>query len=191
MSEWLSGFVAETDKALTYKTASLSCTEYISQSQPDKNGEVMMAMKSHISNYRTSPLVGPKILIVEPDRDALADRALLLSSSNYSVFTAGSYREIFGLRDRQDLYIAVLSDTLGGLELRYSAEYVRWHWPFIRILVLGIACAALEDNLYDEAVDQRVQPNELLDTLARLIEGACNKRFMHYRTELHEVKNSR
>jgi hypothetical protein len=72
--------------------------------------------------------------------------------------------------------LVILSDTLGLHGLRSSAEYVRSLWPSARILVLGIAPSALEVRLYDEAVDHRVQPKRLLDTLARLSEDPRNQR---------------
>jgi hypothetical protein len=114
----------------------------------------------------------PDVLVVEPDLDLLANRALLLCISNYSVVTANSYRDIFCLRGENGLRLAVLSETLGEFALRASAEFVRRQWPCTRILIFGTAQSSLEDQLYDEAVDHRCQPKELLDALARLSEDS-------------------
>jgi hypothetical protein len=116
------------------------------------------------------------VLLVEPDHDVLANRALLLSRSSYMVATATSQRTIFELRWMTGIYLVILSDTLGLHGLRSSAGYVRSLWPSARIIVLGIAPSALEVHLYDEAVDHRVQPKKLLDTLARLSEDPWNQR---------------
>ena len=114
-------------------------------------------------------------LIVEPDQDLLAGRALLLASSNYLVTTAGSHREIFDLRRMTEIHLAVISSTLGRSCLCSAAEDIRAQWPSARILVLGTAQQLLEDHHYDEAIDHGFQPGKLLDTLARLSENARNQ----------------
>lgn len=114
----------------------------------------------------------PSVLLVEPDLNLLANRALLLSRSDYTVAIANNYREIFELRGEAGFHLAVLSDTLGELALCAAAEFVRRQWPSARILILGSARVPLEDYLYDEVVDHRFQPKELLDTLSRLCEDS-------------------
>jgi hypothetical protein len=116
------------------------------------------------------------VLLVEPDHDVLENRALLLSRSSYVVATADDHRTVFDLRWMTGIYLAILSDTLGLPGLRSAAGYVRALWPSARILVLGIAPSALEVDLYDDAVDDRVQPKKLLNTLARLSEDPWNQR---------------
>jgi hypothetical protein len=98
------------------------------------------------------------VLLVEPDHEVLANRALLLNRSSYMVATASSPRTVFDLRWMTGIYLAILSDTLGLAGLRSAAGYVRALWPSARILVLGIAPSALEVHLYDEVVDHCVQP---------------------------------
>jgi hypothetical protein len=124
------------------------------------------------SNSSYEKLTQPRVLLVEPDLEMLAARTLLLSKSNYIVAPAGSYREIFGLRSEIGFRLAVLSDTLGELALRAAAEFIRRQWPSARVLILGNARAALEDHLYDEVVNHRIQSTEFLDTLARLSEDS-------------------
>ncbi len=116
------------------------------------------------------------VLLVEPDPDLLASRALLLTCSNYVVATAGDHRTILELRWMGGIHLAVLSENLGLLGLHSAAECVRAKWPSARILILGSAPLALKDTLYDEAVDLRFQPKKLLDTLARLSKDALNQR---------------
>jgi hypothetical protein len=116
-----------------------------------------------------------RVLLVEPDQDLLASRAVLLTSSNYLVATASSHGEIFDLRRMTEIHLAVLSDTLGRSGLCSVAQDVREQWPSARILVLGTAQLVLEDHLYDEAVDHGFQAKKLLDTLARLSENPWNQ----------------
>jgi hypothetical protein len=127
-------------------------------------------------NNSAETFTRPRVLLVEPDLDILADRTLLLSRSKYTVAPASSYREIFGLRSEIGFGLAVLNDSLGGLALRAAAEFVRRQWPSARILILGNAQAALEDYLYDEVVNHRIESTELLGTLARLSEDSCTLR---------------
>jgi DNA-binding NtrC family response regulator len=110
------------------------------------------------------------VLLADRDIELLSYRALLLSRSNYSVITAGNYREIFDLRGERSFLLAVLSCSLGEFALRAAAEFVRRQWPSARILILGSARAILDDSLYDEAVDCRFQPQELLNVIERLCE---------------------
>jgi hypothetical protein len=127
-------------------------------------------------NASTEKFTRPRVLLVEPDLDVLSDRTLLLSRSKYTVAPASSYREIFGLRSEIGFGLAVLNDSLGGLALRAAAEFVRRQWPSARILILGNAQATLEDYLYDEAVNHRIESTEFLDTLARLSEDSWTLR---------------
>lgn len=132
----------------------------------------MSPANASLANRPLKKLSQPDVLVVEPDLDLLAKRALLLCISNYSVVTANSYRDIFCLRGEAGLRLAVLSETLGEFALRASAEFIRRQWPRARILIFGIAQSSLEDQLYDDAVDHRSQPEELLDALARLSEDS-------------------
>jgi hypothetical protein len=131
----------------------------------------MMPLNPIPPNNSAEKFTRPRVLLVEPDLDVLADRMLLLSRSKYIVAPASSYREIFGLRSEIGFGLAVLNDSLGGLALRAAAEFVRRQWPSARILILGNAQAVLEDYLYDEAVNHRIQSTDLLETLARLSEN--------------------
>jgi len=128
------------------------------------------------SNSTYEKLTRPRVLLVEPDLEVLDNKTQLLSKSNYIVAPAGSYREIFGLRSEIGFRLAVLSDTLGELALRAATEFIRRQWPSACVLILGNAQAALEDYLYDEAVNHRIQSTELLDTLARLSEDSWSLR---------------
>jgi len=136
----------------------------------------MNSVNPTIPNNPTDKFTHPRVLLVEPDLEVLSARSLLLSRSNYTVAPASSYREIFGLRSEIGFRLAVLNDSLGELALRAAAEFVRRQWPSARILILGNARAALEDYLYDEVVNHRIQSNELLDTLARLSEDSWSLR---------------
>jgi hypothetical protein len=115
------------------------------------------------------------VLLVEPDHDVVASRALLLSRSGYMVATASSQRAVFHLRWMSGIYLVILSDTLGLPGLRSAAGYVRALWPGARIVVLGVAPSTLEAHLYDEVVDHRVQPKNLLDRVTRLSEALRNQ----------------
>ena len=111
------------------------------------------------------------ILLVDQDQELLAFRAMLLVRSNYSVTTACSERSILDLGSVTRIKVAILSDTLGLSGLRSTAIYVRTHWPEARILVLRVAPSTLECYLYDEAVDHSIQPEKLMDIVAKLSAG--------------------
>lgn len=116
------------------------------------------------------------VLLVEPDHDVVASRALLLSRSGYMVATASSRRAVFHLRWMSGIYLVILSETLGLPGLRSAAGYVRALWPEARIVLLGVAPSTLEAHLYDEVVDHRVQPRNLLDRVAKISEAPWNQR---------------
>jgi len=108
------------------------------------------------------------VLLADPDLELRSYRELLLSRSHYTVVTASNYREVFDLRGESRFRLAVLSSNFGELALRAAAEFIRRRWPSTRILILGSARPVLDDSLYDEAVDCRFQPQELLSVLERL-----------------------
>ena len=143
--------------------------------QPELRGMTRSMNPSSSSRSFLAPLqLG--VLLVEPDQDLRASRALLLASSDYLVATAGNHGEIFDLSLTTRIHLAVLSDTLGRSGLCSAAEYVRAQWPSARILVLGTPQFVLEDYLYDEAVNHGLPPEKLLDMLARLSENLLNQK---------------
>jgi hypothetical protein len=144
-------------------------------------------MDPSIANSCPSTSVVCGVLLVDQDQELLAFRAMLLVRSNYRVTTACSERSIpdlasdlgsdlgvdLGAVARID--VAILSDTLGLSGLRSAAIYVRAHWPEARILVLRVAPSPLEGYLYNEAVDHTIQPEELIDIVARLSADASTE----------------
>jgi DNA-binding response OmpR family regulator len=116
--------------------------------------------------FEASPQAG--ILLVESDQQLLNSRSLFLTKSDFRVFAAGSAREVYQLRSVPMVSVAVLSDTLGDPALRAAAECVREQWSTARILILGSVRTSFEDYLYDEVLDHRFQPRELLDAISKL-----------------------
>lgn len=116
-----------------------------------------------------------QVLLVEPDTAVLSARAILLRNSNYCVSSALSDRELFALRHKKVVALAILSASLGCRSLRASAEVVRRQWPLARILILGRSAVGLEDHLYDEQIDPPQEPTQLLGTLDRLSEEPRNQ----------------
>ncbi len=117
-----------------------------------------------------TPLPGaqPRLLLVEPQLDLLAARALLLTQANYSVTPISGQEEILELPREESFLLAVLNDTLGQPVLRSVAQSVRRIWPPTRILILRNGTSALEDQLYDEAIDGPFNPTALLAALLKL-----------------------
>jgi DNA-binding response OmpR family regulator len=109
-----------------------------------------------------------RVLLVEPDQNLLNSRLLLLTKSNFRVFRAGTAFDVYHLRSVPMVSVAVLSDSLGDSGLRAAAECVREQWSTAKILILGSVCTSFEDYLYDEALDRRFQPRELLDAISKL-----------------------
>lgn len=107
------------------------------------------------------------VLLVEADADSLLRRANLLVDSGYRVETASRLPELFSLRSTA-IRLAVVSDGPGSAGLRSTAETVCRQWPLARILILGAGRRVLDGALYDEAVDRRIQDDDLLAILKRL-----------------------
>jgi DNA-binding response OmpR family regulator len=122
------------------------------------------------SGVMTFPRLSTRLdlLLVEPPQDVGASRAVLLSSSGYTVTRAYSYVDVLDLRARPDFGYAVLSENLGIGNVRTIASEVRRRWPAARILIIGSPSVMIEDYLYDDAVDHRFNPQGLLDALRRL-----------------------
>ena len=116
------------------------------------------------------------ILLVEPDISLLRAETHLLTCSDYSVTPAFSSREIFALRETKAIALAILSDSLGPQLLPAIAHAVRKQWPLARILILGQAGSALEDQLYDEKIENPSDPKRLLEEVERLYKDSWDQR---------------
>jgi hypothetical protein len=64
--------------------------------------------------------------------------------------------------------LALLSDSLGQSALRDVAQSVRQQWPMAKILILGRAVPALDDNLYDDEISQSSKQKEIRDMIEKL-----------------------
>jgi hypothetical protein len=127
--------------------------------------------------------------LVEPDVELLSCRAQLLSDFGFRVATATTCREIFNLRGRQ-ICAAVLSDTLGPDVLHAAAESVRRQWTLAWLLIVGKANLALEDQLYDEAVECLTCSEKLLTTLLDISMDPLNQSLCSFRSERNSVVTS-
>jgi hypothetical protein len=115
-------------------------------------------------NYALLP---PGILIVDPNPTSLAARAMLLQAADgYSAATSEKVTGAF-LQDAS-VKIAILSESLGQVAAEGWALKIRFSWPNARILILGEAETILGDSLFDEAIDHRCRPEQLLEALFRL-----------------------
>ncbi|MBB6143790.1 hypothetical protein HNQ77_001739 [Silvibacterium bohemicum] len=117
-----------------------------------------------------------RLLLVEPEFDLSASRALLLTASSYSVTTVSSHDSVSKLHRDAGFSLAVLNDTLGPPALRSVAICVRRTWPEARILILRRVESRLEDHLYDETIDYPFRPKALLDALVKLADDPWNQR---------------
>lgn len=99
-----------------------------------------------------STKVAPSLLLVEPDTLDSSERAAQLCRALFNVTRADTPQHVHLLRGVPDISVAVLSDTIGFVALRASAELVRRQWPKARILILGKAPSLFDDHLYDEAL---------------------------------------
>jgi hypothetical protein len=79
------------------------------------------------------------------------------------------------------MHLAVLSDTLGSSGLRSLAQDVRRQWPLARVLIIGAAQVALDDPLYDEAVERRVSSTDFLAALTKLSAYSSSQRMDVFR----------
>lgn len=129
-----------------------------------------------------------RLLLAEARSEALSTRTLPLSRSGYRVSTASTRKEIFDLR-LSTIQLVVLSDSLGCLGLRSLAEDVRRQWPLARILIIGAAQVALDDPLYDEAVERHISSADLLATLAKLSAYTLNRRIEVFRPNPGTVRH--
>jgi len=143
-------------------------------------------MDHHLPKHAETHTIVPKwplrtrLLLAEARAEALSTRTLLLSNSGYQVATASTRKEFVDLRS-STIQLVVLSDSLGCLGLRSLAEDVRRQWPLARILIIGAAQVALDDPLYDEAVERRISSADLLATLTKLSAYTLNRRIEVFR----------
>jgi hypothetical protein len=126
----------------------------------------MLTPSASDTKSQTALLTG--VLLLETDLAILTDRTRLSTGSNYCVTTARNQSDLFIIRGKTGISLAVLSDCLGAAALGVAAHTVRLGSPLARILILGKPQFILEDYLYDQAIDHRLVKAELLLTIARI-----------------------
>ena len=118
----------------------------------------------------------PALLLIEPATTVHSERATQLEKSCYRVTKANNPKDIYLLKGVFSFSVAVLSDMIGFLELRASAQVVREQWPKSRILVLGKVPIHFDDHLYDESVAHTSDGIALLAMLDKVTEDPWNQR---------------
>ena len=117
---------------------------------------------------------GQALLLIEPNTTEYSERAQQLDRSKYCVSRADNLHDIFLMRKALFFTVAVLSDMVGSLALRASAQIVRAQWPRARILILGKAPIQFDDHLYDESVLHGADEYQLLSVINKLLEDPWN-----------------
>lgn len=108
------------------------------------------------------------IVLIEPIGASLPNSRFLLSNDIYKVRFVIDTRELSLLSAAESFALALISDTLGGVELDHAARSIRKQWPTARIVILGRAAELLEDYLYDNALTHSFGQEDLCDTLTRM-----------------------
>ena len=117
----------------------------------------------------------PALLLVEPAMTVHSERATQLEKSCYRVTKADSPKGICLMKGVFSFSVAVLSDMIGFLALRASAQVVREQWPKARILVLGKVPIQFDDHLYDESVAHTSDVIALMAILNKVTEDTRNQ----------------
>jgi hypothetical protein len=107
------------------------------------------------------------LLLIEANSMQQSQRGWLHADPTYCVTVAFGIREFFLLRVKA-IALALLSDSLGQSALRDVAQSVRQQWPMAKILILGRAVPALDDNLYDDEISQSSKQKEIRDMIEKL-----------------------
>jgi hypothetical protein len=122
----------------------------------------------------------PLLLLFEPSE---SDRAMQIGRSRFRMIRVTDTSGIYLMQDKLDFALAVLSDLVGCVALRASAETVRRNWPKARILILGRVPDQFEDHLYDDSIVHASDGRALLATLDRLANDPwpsdCTRSLMH------------
>lgn len=100
----------------------------------------------------TCPTANPALLLIEPNELSYSERAAQLEESPFRVTRADALRSVYQMRTLSRFNIVVISDRIGFLSLRDSAQMVRSKWPQARILILGTVPSRFDDHLYDETM---------------------------------------
>jgi hypothetical protein len=124
-------------------------------------------MQLQTTNPKRYSFLPSGVLIVEPNPALLAARTQLVSAADYYVAASDTTAPGTELR-RADVTVAILSRTLGKETLRKLAQEIRTYYPSASILIFGYASLILDDQLYDESIDDHCRPEQLLDLLFRL-----------------------
>lgn len=116
----------------------------------------------------------PALLLIGLDRLESSERAAQLQSE-FCVTRADNPGDMHLMATGFAFSVAVLSDTIGFLALRASAQVVRTQWPKARIVILGKAPSDFDDQLYDETVGHSMSGGALLGVIKMVLEDARSR----------------
>ena len=126
--------------------------------------------------YLPSTTAVPSVLLIEAGTMKSSEQAAQLNASRFCVTMAATPGEVYLMRKAFHFTVAVLSDTLGSLVLRASAQLVRGQWPKARILILGKVPIEFDDFLYDESVADSPSGTVLLAMLDKVAEDSLHEK---------------
>ncbi len=118
----------------------------------------------------------PSLLLMEPDAPCSSESAAYLGQASFLITRAVHPQDLYLMRGLNHFSIALLSDLVGALALRASAQIVRSQWPKARILILGKAPRDFEDHLYDDAVSHTSSQGDLMAKIVKVLEDPWSQR---------------
>jgi hypothetical protein len=133
-----------------------------------------MGLQRTKSKSKLYALLPSGVLIVEPRIQLLAARAQFLLAADHYVAASSDAASAIGLQ-RNDVRVAILSQSLGDVAITTLAREIRLHYPKARILIFGTVSPYLGNQLYDDSIDDRCRPEQLLDALFRLTQDPSER----------------
>jgi hypothetical protein len=109
-----------------------------------------------------------RILLVDEEPALHESHLLLLRSIPAIVETVACCADLY-LHEQRDYALVILVLHCESREMAEAAHFVRHRWSAARILLLERESAMIDDWLYDERIDPRLQPATMCEAAIRLI----------------------
>jgi hypothetical protein len=136
-------------------------------SQPGRSSEVTPLIRAEQSLVVRAKRL-PRILLVEEAHALRELHRWLLQSIPAVVETLACCADLYAHQEpAYALVVLVLHSE--SREMARAAHFVRRRWSAARILLLESESATIDDWLYDERIDPRLQPTTLLEAAIRLM----------------------
>jgi hypothetical protein len=149
----------------------MSKLSFVEKPEPPVESQHSHNSSSASTDRLSIPLELGSILFVEAPSELRSSRRLVLEILGHPVLAVGAYHEVCELPADNNCCLVVVDLQPSEHAALKVAKYARRAWPGARILLLGRPSEEFDDPLYDAAFSGAWNPQEIVESTKRLLNG--------------------